>query len=69
MNGVIEKTPKVLHIGIVFKFPCRFNVFDAILCDALSKLVENHGIHALVLVVFIYGNQKQIESVVMLLGF
>ena len=62
---VFQTVPKVLHIGIAFQLPRRFDIFDAIFCDALGKLVENHGVHALVLVVFVYGNQKQINSVVM----
>ena len=61
--------PEVLHLGVVFQLSRRFNVLDAILCDALSKLVENHGVDALALVLLNDGNQKQIDSVVVLQGF
>ena len=49
--------PKILHLGVVLQFASGLDVLDSVLYDALSELVENHGIQTLVLIVFVDGNQ------------
>ena len=69
MKGVFQITPKILHLGVVLQFPSGFYIFDAILHNSLGKFIKNHGIHTLVMVLFINGNQKQVDGVVFLQGF
>ena len=64
MLPVFKLFPQVANTVIVFKFPVGFNIGDAIPDEGISDIIKDDGSDSFIPVLFVYGYQQGVYSVV-----